>query len=89
MIGHVALLQTDEAETLAVSYAFIDQQHRGHGLGMQLMALVELEARRLGARALRLRVRTYNPRARRVYEAAGFTQSDQADTLIVMHKPLA
>jgi len=88
-IGHVALLQTDEAQTLAVSYAFIDRPYRGRGLGMQLMALVELEARRLGARALRLRVRTYNPRARRVYEAAGFTESDQIDTLIIMRKPLS
>jgi [ribosomal protein S18]-alanine N-acetyltransferase len=75
MIGHVALLATGEAQTLAVSYVFIDPQYRGRGLGMQLMALVEAEARRLGARALRLRVRSYNPRARRVYEAAGFVKA--------------
>jgi RimJ/RimL family protein N-acetyltransferase len=87
-IGHVALLETDEARTFAVSYVFIKPQYRGRGLGMQLMTLVELEAKKLGARALRLRVRTYNPRARRVYEAAGFAQSDQTDTLVIMRKRL-
>jgi [ribosomal protein S18]-alanine N-acetyltransferase len=87
-IGHVALLETEELQTLAVSYVFVERQHRGRGRGAQLMALVEQEARRLGAGALRLRVRTYNPRARRVYEAAGFIQSDQADTLVTMRKHL-
>jgi [ribosomal protein S18]-alanine N-acetyltransferase len=89
VIGHVALLGTDEAQALAVSYVFVDRSYRGRGLGMQLIALVETEARTLGARALRLRVRTYNPRARRVYEAAGFVQGEQDGTLIIMRKPLA
>jgi [ribosomal protein S18]-alanine N-acetyltransferase len=88
IIGHVALLETDEAQTFAVSYVFIKPQYRGRGLGTQLMDLVELEAKKLGACALRLRVRTYNPRARRVYEAAGFTQSDQTGTLVIMRKQL-
>ncbi|MDH6257249.1 GNAT family N-acetyltransferase [Bradyrhizobium sp. BR13661] len=88
IIGHVALLETDEAETLALSYVFIKPHYRGRGLGILLMTLVELEAKTLGARALRLRVRTYNPRARRVYEAAGFAQSDQTDTLVIMRKQL-
>jgi len=87
-IGHVALLETDEARTFAVSYVFIKPQYRGRGLGMQLMTLVELEAKKLGARALRLRVRTYNPRAHRVYEAAGFAQSNQTGTLVIMRKQL-
>ena len=87
-IGHVALLETEEARTLAVSFVFVKPQHRGRGLGVDLMALVEREAMTLGARALRLRVRTYNPRARRVYEAAGFVQSAQTDTLVIMRKQL-
>jgi N-acetylglutamate synthase-like GNAT family acetyltransferase len=41
-IGHVALLETDEARTFAVSYVFIKPQYRGRGLGKQLMMLVEL-----------------------------------------------
>jgi [ribosomal protein S18]-alanine N-acetyltransferase len=88
IIGHAALLQTDEARTFAGSYVFVNRQYRGRGLGIKLMALVEFEAKKLGARALRLRVRTYNPRARRVYEAAGFTQSDQTGTLVIMRKQL-
>jgi RimJ/RimL family protein N-acetyltransferase len=87
-IGHVALLETDEARTFAVSYVFIKPEYRGRGVGIRLMALVEREAKKLGARDLRLRVRTYNPRARRVYEAAGFTQSAQTGTLVVMRKQL-
>jgi RimJ/RimL family protein N-acetyltransferase len=55
---------------------------------MRLMTLVELEAKKLGARDLRLRVRTYNPRARRVYEAAGFAQRAQTGTLVIMRKRL-
>jgi hypothetical protein len=31
-IGHVALLETDEARTLAVSYVFIKPEYRGPGL---------------------------------------------------------
>jgi RimJ/RimL family protein N-acetyltransferase len=88
-IGHVALLETEEERTLAVSFVFVKPQHRGRGLGTELMALVEREAMTLGARALRLRVRTYNPRARRVYEAVGFVQSEQADTLVIMRKQLS
>jgi GNAT superfamily N-acetyltransferase len=87
-IGHVALLETDEARTFAVSYVFIKPEYRGRGVGIRLMTLVEREAKKLGARDLRLRVRTYNPRARRVYEAAGFTQSAQTGTLVVMRKQL-
>ena len=87
-IGHVALLETEEARTLAVSFVFVKPQHRGRGFGTELMALVELEAMTLGAGALRLRVRTYNPRARRVYEAVGFVQSEQTDTLVIMRKQL-
>jgi [ribosomal protein S18]-alanine N-acetyltransferase len=88
IIGHAALLQTEEAQTFAVSYVFVNRQYRGRGLGTRLMALVELEAKKLGAHALRLRVRTYNPHARRAYEAAGFTESDRAGTLVIMRKQL-
>ena len=87
-IGHVALLETEEAKTLTVSFVFVKPEHRGRGLGVELMTLVESEARILGARALRLRVRTYNPRARRVYEAAGFVPIEQTDTLVLMRKQL-
>lgn len=80
MIGHAALLQTDEPQTLAVSYLYIRAEHRGRGFGGELMALLEAEGRKLGARTLRLRVRSYNPRASHVYEASGFSVSHQEGT---------
>jgi hypothetical protein len=40
-------------------------------------------------RALRLRVRTYNPRAMHLYEAAGFATAEQDGTLVIMRKSLA
>lgn len=87
-IGHAALLQTDEPQTLAVSYLYIRADQRGRGFGRELMALLEAEGRKLGARALRLRVRSYNPRAAHVYESSGFARSDQDGTRITMRKSL-
>ena len=90
IIGHAALLETDEPQVLAVSYLFIRPDQRGRGFGKELVALLEAEARKTpGAQALRLRVRTYNPRAIHVYEASGFVTSDQDGTLVVMEKLLA
>ena len=53
------------------------------------MILIEAEARKLGARALRLPVRSYNPRALHVYASSGFTVSHHEDTLIIMRKSLS
>jgi ribosomal protein S18 acetylase RimI-like enzyme len=88
-IGHAALLQTDEPQTLAVSYLYIRADQRGRGFGGELMALLEAEGRKLGARALRLRVRSCNPRASHVYEASGFSVSHQEGTLVIMRKSLS
>jgi [ribosomal protein S18]-alanine N-acetyltransferase len=87
-IGHAALLQTDEPQTLAVSYLYIRAEQRGRGFGKELMSLLEAEGRKLGARTLRLRVRSYNPRASHVYESSGYAMSDQDGTLITMRKSL-
>jgi [ribosomal protein S18]-alanine N-acetyltransferase len=88
-IGHAALLQTDELQTLAVSYLYIRADQRGRGFGRELMTLLEAEGRKLEAQALRLRVRTYNPRASHVYEASGFAVSHQEGTLVIMRKSLS
>jgi ribosomal-protein-alanine N-acetyltransferase len=88
-IGHAALLRTDESQTLAVSFLYIRAEQRGRGFGRELMALLEAEGRKLGARALRLRVRSYNPRASHVYESSGFAMSDQDGALITMRKSLS
>jgi ribosomal protein S18 acetylase RimI-like enzyme len=49
---------------------------RGRGLGGPVMAAVEEEARRLGARAVHLVVAPENERARRLYRRSGFADGD-------------
>lgn len=90
IIGHAALLETEEPGVLAVSYLFIRSDQRGRGFGRELMALLEDEAKKvMGTTALRLRVRTYNPRAAHIYESSGFAKSHQDGTLVIMRKSLA
>ena len=89
IIGHAALLYTDEPNTLAVSYLFIRPDRRGRGFGRELIPLLEAEARQSPeVRALKLRVRTYNPRALHIYETSGFVRSEQDGTLVLMRKEL-
>jgi [ribosomal protein S18]-alanine N-acetyltransferase len=89
VVGHAALLETEEPDVLAVSYLFIRTDHRNRGHGRQLMALLEHEATKVsGIGALRLRVRTYNPRAAHVYEASGFVVTERDGTLQIMRKRL-
>jgi RimJ/RimL family protein N-acetyltransferase len=90
IIGHAALQETDEPQVPAMSYLFIRSDRRGRGFGKQLIALLETEARKTpGVQAVKLRVRTYNPRAMHLYEAAGFAKAEQDGTLVVMRKRLA
>jgi [ribosomal protein S18]-alanine N-acetyltransferase len=89
IIGHGALLQTHEPHVLALSYLFIRADPRGKGFGGELMALLEHEASRVsGISGLMLRVRTYNPRAKHLYEASGFVATEQDGSLIIMRKTL-
>ena len=89
VIGHAALLETVEPGVRSVSYVFIRADHRNRGHGRPLVALLEDEAMRMpGITALRLRVRTYNPRAAHVYEASGFVVTEQEGTLQIMRKRL-
>ena len=88
VIGHAALLETEQPETMSASFLYIAPAHRGAGLGSWLIAAIEVRARDLGMRALRLRVRTYNPRARHIYRKAGFHEIERDDTLVVMRKQL-
>jgi RimJ/RimL family protein N-acetyltransferase len=90
IIGHAALQETDEPQALAMSYLFIRSDRRGRGLGRELVAQLEAEARRHpDVRALKLRVRSYNARAMHLYQAAGFAKAEQDGTLVVMRKSLA
>ncbi|MAT06593.1 MAG: GNAT family N-acetyltransferase [Acidimicrobiaceae bacterium] len=49
---------------------------RGHGVGGELLAAVEAECRRVGAKRIFLETERPNERARRWYAAAGFTIDD-------------
>ena len=70
-----------------MSYLFIRPDRRGRGFGRELIPLLEAEAREIPeVRALKLRVRTYNPRAIHLYEASGFAQAEQDGTLVLMRK---
>ena len=89
IIGHAALLETEELDVLSVSYLYIRADHRNRGHGRRLMTLLEHEATKIsGITALRLRVRTYNPRAAHIYEASGFVVTEQEGTLRIMRKQL-
>ena len=89
IVGHAALLETEEEGVLAASYLYIRPERRGAGLGYQLMSLLETEARRQPkVHSLKLRVRTYNPRAAHIYEQCGFVPSERDGSLIIMRKRL-
>ena len=90
IIGHAALLLTDEPNVLAVSYLFIRPDRRGRGSGRELIALLEAEARKFPeARALKLRVRTTIRRALHIYETSGFARSRAGRHAGPMRKDLA
>jgi ribosomal protein S18 acetylase RimI-like enzyme len=61
----------------------IYENHRGRGLGKQLMALVEREAQKAGAVRVRLHVFSHNEVAKQLYISMGF-----APTSIDMKKEL-
>ena len=50
-------------------------QHRGQGIGARLLEAVAQKARATGCCKLTLEVQENNHRARRLYEAAGFSQA--------------
>jgi GNAT superfamily N-acetyltransferase len=54
---------------------YVEERFRGQGIGMQLLAAIEQEARRLGCCKLTLEVQQNNPVARSIYERFGFGQA--------------
>jgi RimJ/RimL family protein N-acetyltransferase len=61
----------------------IDPARRGQGLGREAMALLEDEARRLGAPRIELNVFGGNEAARSLYRSLGYRED-----AVVMSKPL-
>ena len=55
----------------------VDDRHRGGGLGSAAMALLEEEARRLGAAEVALHVFDHNEGAIRLYERLGYRTGHQ------------
>jgi GNAT superfamily N-acetyltransferase len=54
---------------------FVVPGQRGTGVGRRLLARIEQRARAIGCCKLTLEVQEHNERAKRVYEATGFTQA--------------
>jgi len=64
---------TDPITAGAWIYAIeVEPRYRGRGIGHRLLDAAELEARRLGARALALNVFGANHVARQLYESSGY-----------------
>lgn len=90
IIGHAALRETDVPQEYAICYVFICPEHRGNGYGRDLVQQLEIDARdRLGAKTLRLHVRSYNPLAMYLYDSMGFQGYEQIGTLTKMRKRLS
>jgi RimJ/RimL family protein N-acetyltransferase len=89
LIGHAALLSTEDANTFTVGYLYIKPNLRSKGMGEEMINLLEQYAKDyLQAKKLCLVVRTYNPRAQRCYSKCGFLEDGREDTLIKMSKLL-
>jgi ribosomal protein S18 acetylase RimI-like enzyme len=67
-----AIPVASNAHVLMLHGLAVDPAHQGRGVGRALVAAAVEEARRRGARKLRLRVLGHNAAARRAYEACGF-----------------
>lgn len=65
----VMMRVVDETHLLNISVA---AEHQHHGLARWLLARLFADSRDIGARSMLLEVRPSNPRARRLYERAGF-----------------
>ena len=64
---------TDPITAVAWIYAIeVEPRYRGRGIGHRLLYAAELEARRLGARAIALNVFGANHVARQLYDSSGY-----------------
>jgi GNAT superfamily N-acetyltransferase len=74
-----------------ISDYFVFPKHRGAGIGRLLLGAIEQRARDLGCCRLTLEVQEHNHHAKRVYAAAGFSQSihvPEAGGSLYLSKPL-
>lgn len=89
LIGHAALRKTEESDVYAVSFLYLLPRLRSHGLGENIIGLLEQYAtEKLSAKKLILVTRTYNPMALRCYTKCAFKEYSRDETLIRMSKVL-
>ena len=86
IIGGLVLIAEQDFMTLA--NVAVHPDHRGMGLGRELMALAENEAREQGYRELRLNTHALMPDNVRLYEHLGWTQTGRQGNKISMRKPV-
>ncbi len=79
----MGLTRVDAGEVCWIYDVWIDEEHRGRGLGRALMAAIEVQARSEGLGRLELHVWAANERARSLYRSLGFREMG-----LEMFKPL-
>lgn len=77
-IGYCALMP--EGKSLFLSKLYLDNAHRGRGIGQKALAAVCAQARERGASRVYLTVYKGNARAIRAYEKFGFARADSIVT---------
>jgi ribosomal protein S18 acetylase RimI-like enzyme len=75
-VGHLWLGEREQhgRRFLWIWDVFVDERHRGRGLGRQAMLLAEAEARRRGLRRVELNVFAANEVARGLYRSLGYDE---------------
>ena len=73
-VGAVTIGRAPDSDVF-VDDLYIVPDSRGRGIGKAVMAMLEAEARELGAKAMHLVVDPANAPARAVYDRAGFEGS--------------
>jgi GNAT superfamily N-acetyltransferase len=82
--GRVGVLwYREDARGIWLYQVLVEESRRGQGLGREAMALLEEEARRLGAARIELNVFGGNEPARSLYRSLGYRED-----AVVMSKPL-
>jgi GNAT superfamily N-acetyltransferase len=69
---NAAYIVPDERRYGYVAELFVEEAHRGRGVGRALIAACEDAARALGLKLVMIGVLAANSRARRIYEESGF-----------------
>lgn len=62
----------DVKSKIQLQRLYVSEKHQGRGIGKELMARAEAEARALGIENIWLASWELNPKAERIYEKAGF-----------------